>query len=131
MSEATVTSIYLEGFAGSVAANVRAETARRGWRQSDLARALGVTPKTVSRKWNGAREWGLAELDDVAKALNVSVESLVREYTTRDSNPEPADYSDQLVADSDSAVRAPVYSLAAAAMARACGEDARRFEVAS
>lgn len=74
-----------------VASNIRAEAARRGWRQLDLARALGVTPTTISRKWLGVRLWQLDELEDVAEALGVSVPDLLRRYTARDSNPEPAD----------------------------------------
>ena len=111
-----------DGLVSQVAANIRVACARRGWKQSDLAQALRVSKGTVSIRWMGARQWQLEELEAVAKALNVSVQSLL-EYTARDSNPEPADY--------DRDEGSTVYSFAAAAMARACGAVGRRFEVAS
>ena len=96
----TVTAIYGERprLSDVVAANIRAEVARRGWKQKDLARALGVTPTAVSRKWLGLRGWQLDEVGDVAEALGVTVQSLF-EYTARDSNPEPADVVEALVID--------------------------------
>ncbi|WP_415111342.1 helix-turn-helix domain-containing protein [Propioniciclava sp.] len=77
------------GLVATIAENVRVAAARRGWNQSDLARALGVTSATVSRKWFGARQWQLTELEDVAKVLGVDVQDLLR--ARRDSNPQPAD----------------------------------------
>lgn len=94
----TVTAIYDGGgLASTVAANIRAESARRGWKQADLARALGVATPTVNRKWLGTRDWRLGEVEDVAKVLGVSVQDLLKEYTARDSNPEPADWTEALV----------------------------------
>lgn len=45
--------------------------------QRDLARALGVTQGTISRRWNGLRPWQLADLPEVAEVLGVSVQYLV------------------------------------------------------
>ena len=80
-----------------VAENVRVACARLGWNQSDLARALGVSTSTVNTKWRGARAWQLEDLQQMTKVLNVSVQDLVREYTARDSNPEPAGLLSRLV----------------------------------
>ncbi|WP_415111433.1 helix-turn-helix domain-containing protein [Propioniciclava sp.] len=89
----SVSAIYRDddSLAARVAANVRVEVTRKGWRQKELAAALGVTQAAVSLKWRGRREWSLSDLQDVAEALDVTVESLVQGYTARDSNPEPAD----------------------------------------
>lgn len=65
-----------------VAANIRAGVARRGWKQKDLAKALGITPTAVSRKWLGHRAWHLDELDAVAKALGVPVQDLFHPHLT-------------------------------------------------
>ena len=78
------------GLAGGVAENIRVACARRGWKQVDLARALGVSKATVNAKWMGDRPWQLADIEDVAEALHVPVQGLLA-YTARDSNPEPAD----------------------------------------
>lgn len=45
-------------FAEAIAAEVRAEMARQKKQQSDLAKALGVTPATVSRRLNDAAKSG-------------------------------------------------------------------------
>ena len=86
------------GLVAAVAENVRVAAARRGWSQSDLARALGWATSTVSVRWFGRRQWQLEELEDVAEALGVSVQGLIQ-YTARDSNPEPADVVEALVID--------------------------------
>lgn len=91
----------VSGFALAVCENVRAEAARKGFAQADIARKLGMTPNQVSRRWRGLVSWPLEELEQVAKALDVPIQGLL--YTSRDSNPEPA----------DSAPPQPVVSLAA------------------
>lgn len=101
----------------TVAANIRAEAARRGLNQTELASLLGVAKATVSLKWRGGREWSLSDVAKVAKVLNVAVEDLLR--TRRDSNPQPAD--PEFVA--------PVYSFPAAALAKLGGDRRRRFEL--
>ena len=65
------------GTASTVAANIRAESARRGYSQSELGRALGITQSQVNRRWRGVIPWQLDELDAVAYLLGVSVIELV------------------------------------------------------
>lgn len=60
-----------------VASNIRAESARRGVVQSDIANALGVQQGTISRRWRGGRAWPLEDLPTVADILGVSVAYLV------------------------------------------------------
>ena len=60
-----------------VASNIRAESARRGVVQSDIASALGVQQGTISRRWRGGRAWPLEDLPTVADMLGVSVAYLV------------------------------------------------------
>ena len=60
-----------------VAANVRAEAARRGFSQMDLARALGASQGSVNKKWRGLRSWQLEELDALAMVLELSVADLI------------------------------------------------------
>lgn len=74
---------------------------RMGWKQNDLARAIGMTPQTVNRKMHGVSAWTLPEADALCKALNVEVGQLLGElpdYDTwrsklphLDSNQKPAD----------------------------------------
>ena len=59
-----------------VAANVRAEAARRGLRQADLAGSLGVSQETLSRRLTGRVPFDVDELVDVAAALGVDVAEL-------------------------------------------------------
>ena len=60
-----------------VASNIRAESARRGVVQSDIASALGGQQGTISRRWRGGRAWPLEDLPTVADILGVSVAYLV------------------------------------------------------
>ena len=62
---------------GIVASNIRAEAARRGLYQIDLAAALGVTSSAISKRWKGVRSWKLEELPTIAKALGVKVTDLM------------------------------------------------------
>ena len=68
-----------------VASNIRAESARRGVVQSDIARALGVQQGTISRRWRGGQAWPLEDLPTVADILGVSVA-----YLVSDNAPEPS-----------------------------------------
>ena len=60
-----------------VAANIRAEAARRGLYQGDIASALGLQQATISKRWRGGRAWPLEDLPTVADILGVSVAYLV------------------------------------------------------
>lgn len=77
------------GLALAVASNVRARAARLGMNSSRLARALGMSVSTVNERWRGERPWQLAEIEKLASVLGIEPGQLL-EYTTRDSNPEPA-----------------------------------------
>ena len=60
-----------------VASNIRAEAARRGLYQGDIAHALGLQQATISKRWRGGRAWPLEDLPTVAEILGVSVAYLV------------------------------------------------------
>lgn len=60
-----------------VAATVRAEMARLGVSQHDLANALGVTQQAVSLKIKGSRPMTIDELDIVAPLLGMTVVELL------------------------------------------------------
>ena len=62
-----------------VASNIRAESARRGLYQRDIANALGLQQATVSKRWRGGRAWPLEDLQTVAEMLGVTVAYLVTE----------------------------------------------------
>lgn len=62
-----------------VASNIRAEAARQGIYQMDIARALGVRQTTISKRWKGGRAWPLEDLPKVAAVLGVTVVDLVTE----------------------------------------------------
>lgn len=57
-----------------MAENVRIECARKGWRQADLARALGTSSTTMSARWMGLRQWQLEDLEIAAQKLGIAVE---------------------------------------------------------
>lgn len=66
-----------DGLVAKIAENVRVECGRVGWNQSDLARALGIAPQTVSKRWMGARQWQLEDLEQVAAALGIPEQRLL------------------------------------------------------
>ncbi|MCK9629952.1 MAG: helix-turn-helix domain-containing protein, partial [Bacteroidales bacterium] len=91
-----------------VAANIRAEIARFGLQQTDVARALGISQQSVSLKIHGKRPLSLDEIEGFARLVGLSPEDLVRgrsrppggpdgglsvaaERARRDSNPQPSD----------------------------------------
>ena len=61
-----------------VASNIRAEAARQGIYQMDIARALGVRQTTISKRWKGGRAWPLEDLPKVAAVLGVTVAGFPR-----------------------------------------------------
>jgi transcriptional regulator with XRE-family HTH domain len=67
-----------------VAANVRAEIARRGLRHADLAAALGISAPAMSRRLNGEMTFDVDELQTVADFLGVDFTELMAR------TPEPA-----------------------------------------
>jgi transcriptional regulator with XRE-family HTH domain len=50
--------------------NVRAEMARYGLTGGDVAKALNLTPTTVSRKLQGKREWTVLEALSLVELFN-------------------------------------------------------------
>lgn len=57
--------------------NIRAEMARRGVTQADLAAALGITQPGVSARLHGRTDWRLKELSVVAETLGVPLSALL------------------------------------------------------
>jgi transcriptional regulator with XRE-family HTH domain len=57
--------------------NVRAEMARRGLTQSDLATKAGMSQPALSRRLTGDAEWTVSELYAVAMVLRVQVTALL------------------------------------------------------
>jgi transcriptional regulator with XRE-family HTH domain len=62
-----------------VAANIRAEVARRRISQKVLAEALGKSPQSISMRLAGTVAISLEELATIADVLGVTVASLVSE----------------------------------------------------
>ncbi|MEE3066541.1 MAG: helix-turn-helix transcriptional regulator [Actinomycetota bacterium] len=60
-----------------VARNVRAELARRGKTQEDIAGLLGFTRQAVSRRFLGRVEFRVNELQAIAEYLDVPMSALV------------------------------------------------------
>lgn len=58
-------------------AAIRAELARRGLFQVDVAEKLGITPGQVGRRMNGEIDWRFEELQAVAEMLDLPVSALV------------------------------------------------------
>ncbi|WP_455952525.1 helix-turn-helix domain-containing protein [Arcanobacterium haemolyticum] len=55
-------------FAAIVAENIRARAARKGLKQTDIARELGITYSAINARWHGRRQW---QLEDIARVANV------------------------------------------------------------
>jgi transcriptional regulator with XRE-family HTH domain len=64
--------------AAIVARNVRAERARRSWRQVDLAEKLGWSIGMVSETENGKRRIGIADMPNLCRALDVPLTDLLQ-----------------------------------------------------
>ena len=61
------------------ASNVRAEMARQGRTQRDLAALLGVSQPTVSARLTGRKDFTVAELRRIAAWLGVPLRALIAE----------------------------------------------------
>lgn len=64
-----------------VAANVRAEVARRRLRQSEIAEALELDQRAVSRRLLGYVEFSASELQKLAGLLDVPAATLLGEVS--------------------------------------------------
>ena len=60
-----------------VAANVRAEAARRGLTQAKMAALLGMSRMAMSDRFRGRTPWTLDELEDLARKFGTTVEDLL------------------------------------------------------
>ncbi len=67
---------------------IRAELARRGVRQMDIAELLGLHPSQITSRINGDIDWRLSELQAMAAHLNVPISRLIDEPVT---NTDPTD----------------------------------------
>lgn len=63
----------------TVAANVRAEMARRELRQADLSTATGWSQQKVSNLLRARRQWGVDEVAAVARFLGIDPQRLTEE----------------------------------------------------
>jgi transcriptional regulator with XRE-family HTH domain len=64
-------------FAQVVASNIRAEVARRGIEQQQLARALGMSQAAVSDRFRGKTAWTLNDVEAVAHVLRATTSDLL------------------------------------------------------
>jgi transcriptional regulator with XRE-family HTH domain len=60
-----------------VARNIRAERARQGWRQRDLAERLEWSIGMVSDTESGQRRVGIADMPKLCRALGVPLSTLL------------------------------------------------------
>ena len=61
-----------------IANNIRAELEKENKNQSDLAKEIGVSKKTMSKIMGGARAISAIELRRISECLNVTVGSLLK-----------------------------------------------------
>jgi transcriptional regulator with XRE-family HTH domain len=77
MSNVTALPVQQSSFADEVAANIRAEAARRGVLQSQIAAALGLSQSGISGRYRGRIEWSLNEIEAVAHILGTTTSDLL------------------------------------------------------
>lgn len=65
-------------------AAIRAELARTGTEQKDVAAWLGYQPSQITKRMRGEVEWRLNELQIIAEKLGVPVATLIDEHTPAD-----------------------------------------------
>lgn len=68
-----------ESLTPDIAANVRAEVARRRLRQADIAEHLGLDQRAVSRRLLGQVEFSASELAELAELLGTPIATLYGE----------------------------------------------------
>jgi transcriptional regulator with XRE-family HTH domain len=64
--------------AAVVANNIRAERARRGWKQRELADRMGWSIGMVSDTESGQRRIGISDLPKLCRAFEVPLAELIR-----------------------------------------------------
>lgn len=62
----------------ALAAELRAQVARRRLPHADIAQALGVTPSAFSRKLSGQNPISVDELAVIARLLDTTADELIR-----------------------------------------------------
>jgi ribosome-binding protein aMBF1 (putative translation factor) len=67
-----------------VARNVRAERARLGWRQKDLAERIGWSIGMVSDTESGKRRIGVSDMPKLCRALGVPLRELLKGASPED-----------------------------------------------
>lgn len=67
-----------------IAANVRAERARRQWRQADLAERLGWDVGTVGHLETGRRDVRATDLPALCRVFGISLERLLQDADPAD-----------------------------------------------
>ena len=70
-----------------VARNVRAERARKGWRQRDLAERMGWSVGMISDTESGQRRIGVSDLPLFCSAFGVPLADLLRGAEPKDLTP--------------------------------------------
>ena len=64
-----------------VTANIRAELARRGLNQGDIASVLRTTQASVSRRMLCRVPFDIEELDKIADLLGIDLEALIADHS--------------------------------------------------
>lgn len=64
-----------------ISANIRAEAARRGKTQADLAHAIGTSRQAISQRLLGRINWRIDELQTIADFLGVPLAELINTGT--------------------------------------------------
>lgn len=62
---------------GRLAGNIRAEIARQGMRQEDLAAKLGISRSTLNQRLQGRSQFTVGDLGEVAQILGVTPAALL------------------------------------------------------
>jgi ribosome-binding protein aMBF1 (putative translation factor) len=75
---------FMPDLGAVVARNVRAERARHGWRQRELAEAMGWSIGMVSDTESGQRRIGIEDMPKLCRALGVPLIELLKGATPED-----------------------------------------------
>jgi len=92
----TLTRPGISAVSQALAAEIRAESARRGVSGRELARRMGMTQPKISRRigMSADVELTVEDVAEMAEALGISAEGLITAAlrARRDSNPKPSDW---------------------------------------
>lgn len=70
-----------------VAANIRAEAARRRLSQVQLGELIGMSQGAINKRWTGKRQWQLEDIEAVAALFGIEVRELVTAHDDEVSRP--------------------------------------------